>query len=219
VRIYLASSSDSERYREALRALRAAGHQVYDWRHPRPGMSGVVAWGALADESRQWAPEASSVELAVIALHHAKVREPFHMDMLALDECEAVVLVAPCGAANLAGGWAVGTGKMLYVLVPSDWRPELMYALADGVCTSLADLLETLGDHHQSTFAFREVPPGKPNCRQCGCWDEHACPGGCYWVEPGLCSACHERNKIVAAQLAEVAENCDWAEPLREDPR
>lgn len=27
-------------------------------------------------------------------------------------------------------------------------------------------------------------------CRVCGCDDFHACPGGCSWVEPGLCSAC-----------------------------
>lgn len=27
-------------------------------------------------------------------------------------------------------------------------------------------------------------------CRVCGCTDEHACPGGCYWVEVDLCSVC-----------------------------
>ena len=27
-------------------------------------------------------------------------------------------------------------------------------------------------------------------CRVCGCTDAHACPGGCYWVAPDLCSAC-----------------------------
>ena len=35
--------------------------------------------------------------------------------------------------------------------------------------------------------------PNKPNeqqCRVCGCTQNHACPGGCYWVEPDLCSQC-----------------------------
>jgi len=32
----------------------------------------------------------------------------------------------------------------------------------------------------------------KARCRVCGCTDDHACPGGCYWVEPDLCSACNE---------------------------
>lgn len=27
-------------------------------------------------------------------------------------------------------------------------------------------------------------------CRVCGCTDEHACPGGCSWIENDLCSAC-----------------------------
>lgn len=27
-------------------------------------------------------------------------------------------------------------------------------------------------------------------CRGCGCTDEVACPGGCIWVEPDLCSRC-----------------------------
>jgi hypothetical protein len=31
---------------------------------------------------------------------------------------------------------------------------------------------------------------GVRSCRVCGCTDDHACPGGCCWVEPDLCSAC-----------------------------
>ena len=27
-------------------------------------------------------------------------------------------------------------------------------------------------------------------CRFCGCTDARACPGGCAWVEPDLCTAC-----------------------------
>lgn len=27
-------------------------------------------------------------------------------------------------------------------------------------------------------------------CRICGCTEARACPGGCHWVEPGLCSSC-----------------------------
>lgn len=27
-------------------------------------------------------------------------------------------------------------------------------------------------------------------CRVCGCTDDNACPGGCSWVEPDLCSKC-----------------------------
>nr|WP_092074966.1 hypothetical protein [Dendrosporobacter quercicolus]NSL49594.1 hypothetical protein [Dendrosporobacter quercicolus DSM 1736]SDN24132.1 hypothetical protein SAMN04488502_11550 [Dendrosporobacter quercicolus] len=35
-----------------------------------------------------------------------------------------------------------------------------------------------------------EAEPAVPRCQICGCTDNHACPGGCYWVRPDLCSAC-----------------------------
>jgi hypothetical protein len=31
-------------------------------------------------------------------------------------------------------------------------------------------------------------------CRVCGCTDERACPGGCIWAEPNLCSRCARRG-------------------------
>lgn len=31
---------------------------------------------------------------------------------------------------------------------------------------------------------------GLRTCRVCGCHDTHACPEGCAWVGPDLCSAC-----------------------------
>lgn len=27
-------------------------------------------------------------------------------------------------------------------------------------------------------------------CRRCGCTNDQACEGGCWWAAPGLCSAC-----------------------------
>lgn len=29
------------------------------------------------------------------------------------------------------------------------------------------------------------------SCRVCGCTDLNACPGGCFWVQPDLCSTCY----------------------------
>ena len=36
------------------------------------------------------------------------------------------------------------------------------------------------------------------SCRVCGCTNQHACPGGCSWVEMDLCSACDRRLKAAA---------------------
>lgn len=33
-------------------------------------------------------------------------------------------------------------------------------------------------------------------CKICGCTDNHACKGGCFWVDDDLCSACVVGKKI-----------------------
>lgn len=36
-------------------------------------------------------------------------------------------------------------------------------------------------------------PDDRPACRMCGCTNEQACEGGCYWVEFDLCSTCADK--------------------------
>lgn len=38
-----------------------------------------------------------------------------------------------------------------------------------------------------------EFPVSQP-CSICGCTDERACPGGCYWYAPGVCTACAKKK-------------------------
>lgn len=38
--------------------------------------------------------------------------------------------------------------------------------------------------------ALRAAGAAERRCRKCGCTELHACPGGCWWVGPDLCSAC-----------------------------
>ena len=48
-------------------------------------------------------------------------------------------------------------------------------------------------------------PPATPNvahCRECGCTDTRACEGGCWWVEPDLCSSCAPSKARAARQRA-----------------
>lgn len=40
------------------------------------------------------------------------------------------------------------------------------------------------------SFEFNEQ-----TCRECGCGWTSPCEGGCYWVEPDLCSSCAEKEK------------------------
>lgn len=71
----------------------------------------------------------------------------------------------------------------------------------------------------------------KRECRVCGCTDDNACAGGCYWVEPDLCSACEKLVPIVKMKMMkkilvrkrlaiftlEVKGRKDWAENAIEE--
>jgi hypothetical protein len=39
-------------------------------------------------------------------------------------------------------------------------------------------------------LVFPQPTASKDQCRHCGCTDDRACPGGCCWVGPNLCSRC-----------------------------
>ena len=38
--------------------------------------------------------------------------------------------------------------------------------------------------------ALEKALDAQRRCRVCGCTDDNACPGGCYWMEDDLCSEC-----------------------------
>ncbi|WP_206458683.1 hypothetical protein [Anaerovorax sp. IOR16] len=50
-----------------------------------------------------------------------------------------------------------------------------------------------------STEFLLKVPKryDEQKCRICGCTWYNACPGGCYWVEEDLCSACVDVAKEI----------------------
>jgi hypothetical protein len=55
-------------------------------------------------------------------------------------------------------------------------------AMAAGGVDSESDIRAT---HDMLRALGRE-----PQCRKCGCTEDRACPGGCSWVAPNLCSKC-----------------------------
>ena len=55
-----------------------------------------------------------------------------------------------------------------------------------------------------------DEPISDTTCRICGCTDVRACPGGCFWVEPDLCSKCYEKLKAESiVRSATVHESMD----------
>jgi hypothetical protein len=139
-RIYLASSWRNAEQPKVLAALRAAGHEVYDFRNPAPGNEGFH-WSEVDGGWQSW-----SLSRYIDSLKHPIAQYGFQLDKAALDWCDACVLLLPCGpSAHLEAGYATGRGKRVIVLLREDkFEPELMYLLCAGCVTSIPDLLTAL---------------------------------------------------------------------------
>lgn len=122
--------------------LREAGHQVYDFRHPRPDNYGF-SWSEVNPDWLQWTP---GQFIKYLYAGHPSVTRGFAFDKEALDWADTCVCVLPCGrSAHLEAGYAIGQGKpTLFYLHPDKFEPELMYLLGHGCVTSTADLLTAL---------------------------------------------------------------------------
>lgn len=135
MKIYVASSWRNQKQPEVVKALREAGHEVYDFRNPEPGNHGFQ-WSEIDPNWQQWSPEQFRE-----ALHHSVAEKGFILDFDALRDCDAAVLVMPCGrSAHLELGFAVGAGKPTAILL-SDAEPELMYKMTWARCVNLEELL------------------------------------------------------------------------------
>jgi hypothetical protein len=138
--VYVASSWRNRIQPSVVSALRGAGHDVYDFRHPRPGDDGFH-WSAIDPAWQDWTPERFRA-----ALEHPIAQSGFGSDMDALRACDACVLVLPCGrSAHLELGWAAGAGKRTLVLFTQRDEPELMYRMLDGICVSVEEVIARLG--------------------------------------------------------------------------
>lgn len=150
--IYVASSWRNEFQPEVVQALRKAGHEVYDFRHPVDGDNGFH-WSDIDPEWQEWTPDAYREHL-----NHPLARQGFFKDMDALRDCAICVLVQPCGiSAHLELGWAEGAGKATAVLLKQG-EPELMYKMVGRLCTSLPELIHAVNqaELHMTTPATKE---------------------------------------------------------------
>ena len=132
-KIYVASSWRNLHQPLVVQALRELGHDVYDFRRP-PGGS-AFSWKEVDGGWQGWTTEQYRE-----ALRHPIARAGFASDMKALRECDACVLVMPCGrSANWELGFAMGEGKPGFVVQLEPAEPELMYSGAT-ILASVAEL-------------------------------------------------------------------------------
>ncbi len=139
-KIYVASSWRNKYYPEVVEALRAKGHEVYDFRNPPHGGNGF-RWTDIDEKALEWSFDEYSE-----GLHHPKAERQFKADLDALEWADTCVLVLPSGrSAHTEAGWMAGAGRRVFVYIPEMQEPELMYKLFDGVAGSMEDLLEAIG--------------------------------------------------------------------------
>ena len=137
--IYVASSWRNVYYPDVVAKLRAAGHDVYDFRNPPSGDPGFK-WGNVDSRYMEWTPEEYRDHLM-----HPKAIKQFGNDIEAMEACDTCVLVLPCGrSAHTEAGWFAGRGKKVLVYIPEKQEPELMYKLFSGVCCSMEELINAL---------------------------------------------------------------------------
>jgi hypothetical protein len=141
LKVYVASSWRNERQQDVVQVLRQAGHEVYDFKNPRPGDNGFH-WEQIDPEWKQW-----SIEEYRKALSHPVAESGFASDWSAMEWADTCVLVMPCGrSAHIEAGYFVGAGKQLVILL-SDGEPELMYKMAAHVVASIKEALDVLASH------------------------------------------------------------------------
>lgn len=147
MRVYVASSWRNELQPDVVEALRRAGHEVYDFKNPGEGHAGF-AWrdlGPAAPGGQELGRRSWTGQELKRALADPRSREGFGLDLAAMEWADVCVMVLPCGkSAHLELGWFSGQARHCYVLQMTAEEPELMYLLADGICTSVDQVLARL---------------------------------------------------------------------------
>lgn len=136
MKIYVASSWRNQIQPSVVIALREAGHEVYDFRNPKPGNDGFH-WSDIAPDWQNWSPEEYRK-----CLDHAIAVEGFRSDIEAMEWADTFVGVQPFGrSASLEMGWASGKGKETILLLENG-EPELMVKMLDHICCNISEVLE-----------------------------------------------------------------------------
>lgn len=125
--------------------LRSDGHDVYDFRHPRQYEAATAAGGIVQEEGFHWSSidpswKSWDPESFRTALAHPIAQRGFNKDASALNDCDACILLLPCGkSAHLELGWAAGRGLPVAIVILEPTEPELMYRFAR-VLTSFQEM-------------------------------------------------------------------------------
>jgi hypothetical protein len=85
-------------------------------------------------------------------------------------------------------------GVNLYAAVPAGQEPVTPSLMRSVLATALMAGAEHLVPEPSAWVKLNR------QCRICGCTDDEACPGGCSWSQPEICSTCALRQQVADAQ-------------------
>lgn len=141
MKIYVASSWRNQQQPAVVAALREVGHEVYDFKNPRPGNHGFH-WSDIDPEWKGWQPEVFRT-----ALSHPIAEAGFESDWSAMHWAEGCCLVLPSGrSAHIEAGYFVGAKKPLVILL-APGEPELMYKMTPHICVSIEEVRQAFHNY------------------------------------------------------------------------
>lgn len=139
MKIYVASSWRNDIQPVVVNELRKLGNEVYDFKNPAPGNNGFH-WSEIDHAWQKW----TSLGFRE-ALSHPIANAGFKLDMDALRECDACVLVLPCNrSAHLEAGYVIGAGKPTVIMLDESCEPELMYKMTPFVCKDISEVVDCI---------------------------------------------------------------------------
>lgn len=114
----------------------------------------------------------------------------------ALKENRLLILPVPIGAeVYIPGSYEEIDGSTVFDIDKTKLSGYIkendreFYTTYDENCGTMdVEKSELCTTHEEAKKKLEQIKNRK--CRVCGCTWEHACQGGCYWVEENLCSKC-----------------------------
>lgn len=133
--LYVASSWRNEYFEDVLDSLEQNGVPYFNFRN------NGFDWAQVNSDFKD-----VSVEEFKDMLKHPYAVEGFHKDMSALQQCNACLLVMPCGrSAHLELGYCIGWRKPCAIYIPKavTVEAELMYSMVgDNIFDSMQATIE-----------------------------------------------------------------------------
>lgn len=174
MKLYVASSWRNAHQPAIVAVLRAAGHEVYDFRNPAPGNIGF-SWREV-DPLYQHGSLVSAAKWRQL-VDSPVARDGYALDFGAMQWADACVYVLPCGrSASFEAGWFFGAGKPIVVVALDAVEPELMFREAQ-IVGSLAGMLDAISDLSRGTSPVAADAKPEEQQRQGGGGDREATTG------------------------------------------